>query len=107
MSIPVLDNDSMAEGIPLVLDPESVTVLGTAEPQNAFASGNLVRYVPDASKPVTVEKVVTIEYAAYPIGDQSKARSGRVSVTVKPLPGASNPNQAPVARSFSASVVCR
>ena len=95
----------MAEGIPLVLDPESVTVLGTGEPQNAFASGNLVRYVPDASKPVTVEKVVTIEYAAYPIGDQSKARSGRVSVTVKPLPGASNPNQAPVARSFSASVV--
>ena len=105
VSIPVLDNDSMAEGIPLVLDPESVKVLGTGEAQNAFASGDLVRYVPDASKPVTVEKVVTIEYAAYPIGDQSKARSGRISVTVKPLPGATNPNQAPVARSFSASVV--
>ena len=105
VSIPVLDNDSMAEGIPLVLDPESVKVLGSGEPQNAFASGNLVRYVPDASKPVTVEKVVTIEYAAYPVGDKSKARSGRISVTVKPLPGATNPNQAPVARSFSASVV--
>lgn len=105
VSIPALDNDSMAEGIPLVLDPDSVKVLGTGEPQNAFASGNLVRYVPDSSKPLTTEKVVTIEYAAYPIGDKSKARSGRISVTVKPLPGATNPNQAPIARSFSASVV--
>ena len=105
VSIPVLDNDSMAEGIPLVLDPESVTVLGRGEAQNAFASGNLIRYVPDASTPVTVEKVVTIEYSAYPIGEKSKARSGRVSVTVKPLPSASRPNQAPIARSFSSSVV--
>ncbi|WP_157598471.1 fibronectin type III domain-containing protein [Phycicoccus sp. Root101] len=105
VSIPVLDNDSMAEGIPLVLDPDSVKVLTKGEPQNAFASGNLVRYVPDPTTPVTVEKVVTIEYSAYPIGDPSKARSGRVSVTVKPLPGATNPNQSPVARSFSASVV--
>ena len=105
VSIPVLDNDSMAEGIPLVLDPETVKVLGAGEPQNAFASGNVIRYVPDAATPVTVEKVVTIEYSAYPIGEKAKARSGRVSVTVKPLPGASNPNQAPVARSFSASVV--
>src|SRR6476661_789776 len=105
VSIPVLDNDSMAEGIPLVLDPASVKVLGRGQPQNAFASGNLIRYVPDVRTPVTTERTVTIEYAAYPIGDESKSRSGRVTVTVKPLPGMANPNQAPVAKSFSASVV--
>jgi hypothetical protein len=104
VSIPALDNDSMAEGIPLVLDPEDVRVLG-GEAQNAFVSGNLIRYVPDVSKPLTTEKVVTIEYSAYPIGDQSKAQSARITVTIKPLPGTATPNQAPIARSFSASVV--
>ena len=37
----------MSEGIPLVLDPASVKVL--AGGGQAFASGNVVRYVPDAA----------------------------------------------------------
>ncbi|MDU0313668.1 fibronectin type III domain-containing protein [Phycicoccus sp. M110.8] len=104
VTVPVLDNDSMAEGVPLVLDPDSVKVLG-GEAQDAFASGNVLRYVPDTTKPIAAEKVVTIEYGAYPIGDKSKEQSARVTVTVKPPPGPTSPNQAPTARSFSASVV--
>ena len=102
VTIPVMDNDSMAEGIPLVLDPDSVTVLGGAD--NAFASGNVIRYVPEDRNP-TAEQVRVIEYAVYPIGMRERAQTGRVSVTVKPLPTATQPNQPPRARSFSASVV--
>ena len=102
VTIPVMDNDSMAEGIPLVLDPGSVRVLGGAD--NAFASGNVIRYVPEDRNP-TVEQVRVIEYAVYPIGMRDRAQTGRVSVTVKPLPTATQPNQPPTARSFSASVV--
>ncbi|GAB3441340.1 Ig-like domain-containing protein [Phycicoccus ginsengisoli] len=102
VTIPVMDNDSMAEGIPLVLDPGSVKVLNGA--QNAFASGNVIRYVPEDRNPRT-EEVRVIEYAVYPIGMREKAQTGRVTVTVKPLPTPTQQNQAPRARSFSASVV--
>ena len=102
VTIPVMDNDSMAEGIPLVLDPGSVKVLNGAD--NAFASGNVIRYVPEDRNPRT-EEVRVIEYAVYPIGMREKAQTGRVTVTVKPLPTPTQQNQAPRARSFSASVV--
>ena len=102
VTIPVMDNDSMAEGIPLVLDPGSVKVLNGAD--NAFASGNVIRYVPEDRNP-KAEEVRVIEYAVYPIGMREKAQTGRVTVTVKPLPTPTQQNQAPRARSFSASVV--
>ncbi len=102
VTIPVMDNDSMAEGIPLVLDPGSVKVLDGAD--NAFASGNVVRYVPEDRNP-KVEQVRVIEYAVYPIGMRDRAQTGRITVTVKPLPTPTQQNQAPRARSFSASVV--
>ena len=102
VTIPVMDNDSMAEGIPLVLDPTSVTVLNG--PDNAFASGNVIRYVPEDRNP-SVEQVRVIEYAVYPIGMRDRAQTGRVTVTIKPLPTPAQQNQAPRARSFSASVV--
>jgi hypothetical protein len=102
VTIPVMDNDSMAEGIPLVLDPGSVNVLNGAD--NAFASGNVLRYVPEDRNP-KVEQVRVIEYAVYPIGMRERAQTGRVTVTVKPLPTPTQQNQPPRARSFSASVV--
>ncbi|HEY7718077.1 MAG TPA: fibronectin type III domain-containing protein [Pedococcus sp.] len=102
VTIPVMDNDSMAEGVPLVLDPGSVKVLGG--PDAAFASGNVIRYVPQERNP-RVETVRVVEYAVYPIGMRDRAQTGRVRVTVKPLPTSTTPNQPPTARSFSASVV--
>jgi hypothetical protein len=102
VTIPVMDNDSMAEGIPLVLDPGSVKVLNG--PDVAFASGNVIRYVPRDRNP-KVEQVRVIEYAVYPIGMRDRAQTGRASVTVKPLPTPTTQNQPPTARSFSASVV--
>lgn len=102
VSIPVLDNDTMADGIPLVLDPGSVKVIGGGE-QRAFASGNLVRYVPEFTG-LTAPKDVVIEYAAYAEGAPEQAKTGRVTVTVTPLPTTTSPNQAPIARSFSGSV---
>ena len=45
VTVPVLDNDSMSEGIPLKLDPSSVKVLSGGG--QAFASGTVMRYVPE------------------------------------------------------------
>jgi len=104
VTIPVMDNDSMANGIPLVLDPASVKVLPTGGSGSAFASGNVVRFVPKNRTPVAPE-TVTVEYAVHPIGAKEKATTGRVTITVMPLPTQATPNQAPVARSFSTSVV--
>jgi hypothetical protein len=101
-SIPVLDNDTMADGIPLRIDPQSVTVL-TKGAGAAFASGNVVRFVP-AAKGLTAESQVVVEYAAYPEGMPERAQTGRIAVTVVPLSTAARPNLAPVARSFSSSV---
>lgn len=100
---PVLDNDTMADGIPLVLDPGSVKVVSKGDAQRAFASGNVVRYVPEATG-LTAEKFVTVEYSAYAEGDKSRAQVGRLRIQVTPLPTAQRVNQAPVARSFSATV---
>ncbi|WP_229708772.1 Ig-like domain-containing protein [Knoellia flava] len=102
VSVGVLDNDTMADGIPLVLDPGSVKVLGGSEPR-AFASGNLIRYVPEFTA-LAAPKDVVIEYAAYAEGSPERAKTGRLTVTVNPLPTRATPNQAPVARSFSGSV---
>ena len=99
----VLDNDTMAHGIPLRIDPTSVKVLGKGVQQTAFASGNVVRFVPWQKK-LTVEQQVTVEYAAYPEGMPKRAQTGRISIRVTPLPTGANPNQVPVARSFSSSV---
>ena len=104
VTVPVLDNDSVSGGIPLVLDPSSVKVVAsTGGKGQAFASGSVVRYVPDATAP-TADQVVTLEYGAYPEGSKETERTGRVTVTVKPLPTATVPDQPPTARSFSASV---
>jgi fibronectin type 3 domain-containing protein len=101
VTVPVMDNDSMADGIPLVLDPASVKVINGAG--DAFASGNVVRFIPKNRSP-KVQETVTVEYAVYPIGDKQKATTGRIAVTVMPLPATGTPNQPPVARSFSTSV---
>ncbi|MFC7485549.1 fibronectin type III domain-containing protein [Knoellia pratensis] len=103
VAVPVLDNDTMADGIPLKIDPNSVKVLGKGVQQTAFASGNVVRFVPWATK-LTAEQPVTVEYAAYPEGMPERAQTGRVAIRVRPLPTKANPNQVPVARSFSSSV---
>jgi hypothetical protein len=103
MSVPVLDNDTMADGIPLWLDPASVKVVSTGDEQRAFASGNVIRYVPE-HRGLRAEKFVTIEYAAYADGMKARAQTARVQVQVTPLPSATRVNQAPAARSFSATV---
>ena len=103
VSIAALDNDTMADGIPLVLDPGSVRVVSKGDAQRAFASGNVIRYVPEA-RGLRAEKFVTIEYAAYADGAPDRKQSARVRVAVTPLPSAQRVNQAPVARSFTATV---
>ena len=102
VTIPVLDNDSMSEGIPLKLDPQSVKVLSGGG--QAFASGTVVRYVPE-QKTLTGPRSAILEYATHPEGQRARAVTGRVNVTINPLPDAVKyPNQPPSARSFSASV---
>ena len=101
VTIPVFDNDSMSEGVPLKLEPGMVKVL-TGGGQ-AFSSGTVVRYVPPDTK-ATTNRTAVIEYAAYPEGDRASAQTARITVTITPPPSASNVNQAPVARSFTASV---
>ena len=104
VTIPVLDNDSMADGIPLKLVQNSVRVINGSDAQRAFASDNVIRYVPEMTG-LTAPKVITLEYATYPDGgDSATAQTGRVTVTVNPLPSQAQPNQPPAARSFSASV---
>ena len=103
VSVPVLDNDTMADGIPLQVDPASVKVVSKGDAQRAFASGNVVRYVPEAAG-LRAEKFVTIEYAAFADGMKERAQTARVRVQVTPLPDAQRVNQSPVARSFSATV---
>ncbi|MFC7485551.1 Ig-like domain-containing protein [Knoellia sp. CPCC 206453] len=103
VSVGVLDNDTMADGIPLVLDPGSVKVISAGAEQRAFASGNLIRYVPEF-KALAAPKDVVIEYAAYAEGSPERAKTGRLTVTVNALPTRTTPNQAPIARSFSGSV---
>jgi hypothetical protein len=102
VTIPVLDNDSMTEGIPLKLDPAGVKVVDGGG--QAFASGTVLRYVPP-SDPITSPQTVTLEYSVHPEGLRAQAATGRVTVTVRPLPDpVKNPNRPPTARSFSASV---
>ncbi|QKE84546.1 Ig-like domain-containing protein [Arthrobacter sp. NEB 688] len=103
VSIPVLDNDTMADGIPLRLDPDSVKVVSKGDAQRAFASGNVVRYVPEA-RGLRAAKFVTIEYAAYAEGSKGRAQTARARVQVNPLPSKQQVNQSPVARSFTATV---
>jgi hypothetical protein len=98
VTIPVLDNDSMADGVPLKLTPSTVkVVVGKGE---VYASGQVLRYLPDPD-PITAEKVVTLEYAAYPEGMPERSVTGRVTVTVKPPPTPQTPDQPPTARNFS------
>ena len=101
VTIPVLDNDTMSGGVPLKLDPSAVKVV--AGKGQAFSSGSVVRYIPDVA-PITTDDVVTLEYATYPEGSPDRAVTGRITVTVKPLPTPTTPNQPPTARSFTASV---
>ncbi len=102
VTVPVLDNDSMTEGIPLRLDPAGVKVVQGGG--QAFASGSVVRYVPPAGK-LTSPATATLEYSVYPEGLRARAATGRVTVTVNPLPDkVRHPNQPPTARSFTASV---
>ena len=101
VTVPVLDNDTMSSGVPLAVVPGSVKVVSGEG--DAFASGNLVRYVPPAT--VTAERQVVLEYAAQPEGVSSLAQTARVRVRVMPDPTEVMPNRAPAARSFTASVV--
>ncbi|GAA3601824.1 Ig-like domain-containing protein [Marihabitans asiaticum] len=101
VTIPVLDNDTMASGVPLTVVPGSVKVVDGEG--DAFTSGNLVRYVPPSR--VTEQRSVVLEYAAQPEGVTSLAQSARVRVQVNPDPTEVSPNRGPSARSFSASVV--
>ncbi|CAN7258691.1 Ig-like domain-containing protein [Knoellia sp. LjRoot47] len=103
VAVSVLDNDTMADGIPLRIDPTTVKVLGKGVQQTAFASGNVVRFVPWATG-LKAEQLVTVEYAAYPEGMPERAQTGRIAIRVTPLPSTARPNQVPVARSFSSSV---
>ncbi len=101
VTIPVLDNDTMSGGVPLKLDPQGVKVV--AGKGQVFTSGSVVRFIPDPT-PITADDVVTLEYATYPEGSPDRAVTGRVTVTVKPLPTPTTPNQPPTARSVTASV---
>ncbi|HET8594844.1 MAG TPA: fibronectin type III domain-containing protein, partial [Intrasporangium sp.] len=102
VTIPVLDNDSMTEGIPLKLDPSAVKVVQGGG--QAFASGSVVRYVPPSTR-ITSPQTATLEYTVHPEGLRARAATGRVTVTVNPPPDkVKNPNRPPTARSFSASV---
>ena len=101
VTVPVLDNDTMSGGVPLKLEPQAVKVI--AGKGQAFASGSVIRYIPDLA-PITADDVVTLEYATYPEGSPDRAVTGRITVTVKPLPTPTTPNQPPTARSFTASV---
>ncbi|WP_425580034.1 Ig-like domain-containing protein, partial [Terrabacter terrae] len=102
VTVPVLDNDSMSDGIPLKLDPASVRVVSGGG--QAFASGTVVRYVPEQAT-LTGPASAILEYATYPEGLRARAVTGRVDVTINPLPDAvKHPDQPPTARSFSASV---
>ncbi|WP_374971123.1 Ig-like domain-containing protein [Terrabacter sp. BE26] len=102
VTVPVLDNDSMSEGIPLKLDPASVRVVSGGG--QAFASGTVVRYVPEQAA-LKGPAAAILEYATYPEGLRARAVTGRVNVTINPLPDAVKyPDQPPNARSFSASV---
>src|SRR6478736_919608 len=101
VTIPALDNDSMSEGIPLKLAPEVRVLSGGGQ---AFASGTVVRYVPEVAK-LTGPRTAILEYTTYPEGLRSRGQTGRITVTINPLPDAVKyPNQPPQARSFSASV---
>ncbi|KQX61896.1 fibronectin type III domain-containing protein [Angustibacter sp. Root456] len=101
VSIPVQDNDSMADGVPLRLDPRGARVV--TGKGAVFVSGNVLRFVPDAT-PQPADTVSVLEYTTFPDGLPENAVTGRVTVTVKPAPTATTPDQAPVPRSFSASV---
>lgn len=100
VTVPVLDNDAMAGGIPLKLDPAGVSVVAGAG--QAFASGSVLRYVP---APGTAAAQATLEYTAYPEGLPDLKRTARVQITVTAPPNPpSFPDNPPVARSFSTSV---
>lgn len=101
VTIPALDNDSMSEGIPLKLAPEVRVLSGGGQ---AFASGTVVRYVPEVA-PMTGPKTAILEYTTYPEDLRPRGQTGRITVTINPPPDAvKNPNQPPQARSFSTSV---
>ena len=102
VTIPVLDNDSMSEGIPLKLDPLGVRVRSGGG--QAFASGSVLRYVPEPDAKATAPRTAVLEYIAHPEGLRARSATGRVTVTINPLPGETRPNRPPTARSFSASV---
>ena len=82
VTIPALDNDSMSEGIPLKLSPASVKVLSGGG--QAFASGTVVRYVPEVAK-LTGPRTAILEYTTYPEGLRPRGQTGRITVTINPL----------------------
>ena len=103
VTIPVLDNDSMTEGIPLELDPAGVKVVSGGG--QAFASGHRRALRPGRRRRSRRRRRAILEYATYPEGLRARAVTGRITVTINPLPDAvKHPNQPPSARSFSASV---
>ena len=93
-AVPVAEHAEALERIPLQVDPASVKVVSKGDAQRAFASGNVIRYVPEA-RGLRAEKFVTIEYAAFAAGLQDRAQTARVRVAVTPLPSAQRINSAP------------
>lgn len=101
VTIAALDNDSMADGVPLKITPEAVKVVSGGG--QVYPSGTVLRYLPDPA-PITTAQVAVLEYAAYPDGMPERSVTGRVTVTVTPPPTPQTPDQPPTARNFSASV---
>ncbi|HEV7204985.1 MAG TPA: Ig-like domain-containing protein [Jatrophihabitans sp.] len=111
--IPVLDNDIDPAGAPLSLlddvkgapDPGALvttTADGVASPAAglAFVSGKTLRY---AAPVVSRETTNTITYVVRnPSGGRS---TGTVHVTVEPLPGVNNPDNAPAPQPISARAI--
>ncbi len=71
----------------------------------AFASGTVVRYVPEQAE-LTGPRTALLEYAAYPEGLRARSvdRTHPGDGQAPARPGQERPNQPPTARSFSASV---
>ncbi|MEI2731991.1 MAG: hypothetical protein V9G08_08310 [Dermatophilaceae bacterium] len=73
---PALDNDSMADGVPLKIAPAAVKVVSGGG--QVYPTGTVLRYLPDPA-PITTPQVATLEYAAYPDGMPERAVTGRVT----------------------------
>ena len=115
--VPVLDNDSALSGSALTLlatvpdapaagrlrvtDPLDPKLTEQDEIGAAYVSGQSVRYL--APSKVTAARTVNVEYVA--LTETGESASGRLTVTVNPLPTGSAGNGAPTPADIEARVV--